>query len=92
MVEYLKLDRQFDEARKEEQKIEKEERRKQREEYLAAQRQEMIEQRKQRQAQRQEENKLRHNEIAAIQEIQNQKIEPEQIKINLNYRYLNLLV
>lgn len=69
--------------KKEQQKIEKEERRKEREEYLAAQREEIIAQRKKKQ---QEENKHRNPEIAAIQEVQNQKIEPEQIKINLNGR------
>lgn len=72
--------------RKEEQKIEKEEKRKQREEYLASQRQEMMAPRKQRQAGMQENSKFRHSEIASIQDVQNQKIEPEQIKINLNGR------
>lgn len=73
--------------KKEQQKIEKEERRKEREEYLALQRQEYIEQRKQKH-QEQENNQSRHSEIAAIQEAQSQKIEPEQIKINLNGRVI----
>lgn len=71
--------------KKEQQKIEREERRKEREEYLAIQREEIIAQRKQKQ---QEESKHRNPEIAAIQEVQNQKIEPEQIKINLNGRVI----
>lgn len=75
--------------RKEEKKIEKEERRKQREEYLANQRQEIIAQRKQKQTEMQEKTKTHMNkEISAIQETQNQKIEPEQIKINLNGRII----
>ncbi len=69
--------------RKEEQKIEKEERRRQKEEYLAQQRQEMM---IKRQAKMQEASKSRHDEIAAIQDVQEQKVEPEQIKINLNGR------
>ncbi len=73
--------------RKEEKKIEKEERRKKREEYLANQRQEIAAQRKQK-AKEQAEYKMRNQEIAAIQDIQNPKIEPEQIKINLNGRVI----
>ena len=69
--------------RKEEQKLEREERRRNREEYLASHRQEMM---RERQARAQENSKLRHEEIAAIQDTQNQKVEPEQIKINLNGR------
>ncbi len=72
--------------RKEERKIEKEERRIEREEYLASQRQEIARQRKEKQAERQEHSKLHNSEIAAIQEIQDTKVEPEQIKINLNGR------
>ena len=71
--------------RKEEKKIERAERRKRREEELARQRKEMLAQRKQRQIE-QEEYKMHNKEIAAIQDVQNQKIEPEQIKINLNGR------
>lgn len=71
--------------KKEEQKIEREQRRREREEYLASQRQEIMAQRKQK-IHEKEENKLHNSEIAAIQEIQNEKIEPEQIKINLNGR------
>jgi S-DNA-T family DNA segregation ATPase FtsK/SpoIIIE len=71
--------------KKEEQKIEREERRKEREQYLAIQREEIIAERKKKH-QEQEQNKMRNSEIAAIQDIQNQKIEPEQIKINLNGR------
>ena len=73
--------------RKEEKKIEKEERRKKREEYLANQRQEIAAQRKQK-AKEQAEYKMHNKEIAAIQDIQNSKIEPEQIKINLNGRVI----
>ena len=73
--------------RKEEKKIEKEERRKKREEYLANQRQEIAAQRKQK-AKEQAEYKMHNQEIAAIQDIQNPKIEPEQIKINLNGRVI----
>ena len=73
--------------RKEERKIEKEERRKKREEYLIAQRQEMMEQRKQKKL-NQEKNKIHNKEISAIQDMQNQNIEPEQIKINLNGRII----
>ena len=73
--------------RKEEKKIEKEERKKKREEYLAAQRQEMAEQKKQKQIEH-ENYKMRNKEIAAIQDVQNDKIEPEQIKINLNGRVI----
>ena len=69
--------------RKEERKIEKEERRIEREEYLASQRQEIARQRKEKQAERQEHSKLHNSEIAAIQDT---KVEPEQIKINLNGR------
>ena len=68
--------------KKEEQKQDKEERRKQRQEYLAKQKKEMIAQRKK----AQNNNKIYNEEIAAIQDIQNQKMEPEQIKINLNGR------
>ena len=68
--------------RKEEKKIEKEERRKRREEYLEKQRKEMLAQRKQKQKE-QEEYKMHNKEIAAIQEVQTQRVEPEQIKINL---------
>ena len=71
--------------RKEEKKIEKEERRQKREEYLEAQRKEIIAQRKQKQKE-QAEYKMHNKEIAAIQDVQNQKLEPEQIKINLNGR------
>ena len=71
--------------RKEEKKIEKAERRQRREEKLAIQRKEMMEQRKQRQRE-QEEYRMKNKEIAAIQDVQSQKIEPEQIKINLNGR------
>ena len=71
--------------RKEEKKIERAERRQKREEYLANQRQEMAAQRKQK-AKEQAEYKMHNKEIAAIQDVQNQKIEPEQIKINLNGR------
>ena len=70
---------------KEEKKIEKEERRQKREEYLEAQRKEIIAQRKQKQKE-QAEYKMHNKEIAAIQDVQNQKLEPEQIKINLNGR------
>ena len=73
--------------RKEEKKIEKEERRKKREEYLANQRQEIAAQREQK-AKEQAEYKMHNKEIAAIQDIQNSKIEPEQIKINLNGRVI----
>ena len=73
--------------RKEEKKIEKEEKRKKREEYLANQRQEIAAQRKQK-AKEQAEYKMHNKEIAAIQDIQNSKIEPEQIKINLNGRVI----
>ena len=73
--------------RKEEKKIEKEERKKKREEYLAAQRQEMAEQKKQKQIEH-ENYKMHNKEIAAIQDVQNDKIEPEQIKINLNGRVI----
>ncbi len=73
--------------RKEEKKIEKEERRKRREEYLEKQRKEMLAQRKQKQKE-QEEYKMHNKEIAAIQEVQNQRVEPEQIKINLNGRVI----
>ena len=65
----------------------KEERKKKREEYLAAQRQEMAEQKKQKQIEH-ENYKMRNKEIAAIQDVQNDKIEPEQIKINLNGRVI----
>ena len=71
--------------RKEEKRIERAERRKRREEELARQRKEMLAQRKQKQIE-QEEYKMHNKEIAAIQDVQNQKIEPEQIKINLNGR------
>ena len=73
--------------RKEEKKIEKEERRRRREEYLEKQRKEMLAQRKQKQKE-QEEYKMHNKEIAAIQEVQNQRVEPEQIKINLNGRVI----
>ena len=73
--------------RKEEKKIEKEERRKRREEYLEKQRKEMLAQRKQKQKE-QEEYKMHNKEIAAIQEVQTQRVEPEQIKINLNGRVI----
>ena len=62
--------------RKEEKKIEKAERKQRREEQLEQHRKEMMAERKQKQKE----------EIAAIQDVQNQKIEPEQIKINLNGR------
>ena len=45
----------------------------------------MLAQRKQKQKE-QEEYKMHNKEIAAIQEVQNQRVEPEQIKINLNGR------
>ena len=67
--------------RKEEKKIEKEERRKEKEEYLAQKRAEIIEQRKHR---LQEESKNHHMN----REMQNQDIQPEQIKINLNGRVI----
>ena len=71
--------------RKEEKRIERAERRKRREEELARQRKEMLAQRKQKQIE-QEDYKMHNKDIAAIQDVQNQKIEPEQIKINLNGR------
>ena len=73
--------------RQEEKKIEKAEKRKQRQAYLEVQRREMAEQRKQRQL-KQEEYKMKNKEIAAIQDVQENKIEPEQIKINLNGRII----
>ena len=67
--------------RKEEQEILKEERRIQREEIIA--------QRRKKQAEMQQEaRKHMTKEISEIQDIQNQKIEPEQIKINLNGRVI----
>lgn len=74
--------------RQEEKKIQKEERRKKREEYLAAQRSQMNEARKQKEQSSSENVKMHNKEIAAIQDIQNQNIEPEQIKINLNGRVI----
>ena len=74
--------------RKEEKKIEKQEKRKKREEYLAKQRQEMANQRKQRKQEQEDTYIMKNKEIAAIQDVQNQKIEPEQIKINLNGRVI----
>ena len=75
--------------RKEENKLEKEERRLQREEYLAKQREELRSMRLQKQLENQGNGKKMPNkEIAAIQEAQGQKIEPEQIKINLNGRLI----
>ena len=71
--------------RKEEKKIERAERRKRREEQLANQRKEMMAERKQKQKE-EKEYKMHNKEIAAIQDVQNQQIEPEQIKINLNGR------
>lgn len=71
--------------RKEEKKIEKAERKQRREEQLEQHRKEMLAERKQKQKEEQE-YKMHNKEIAAIQDVQNQKIEPEQIKINLNGR------
>ena len=71
--------------RKEEKKIEKAERKQRREEQLEQHRKEMMAERKQKQKEEQE-YKMHNKEIAAIQDVQNQKIEPEQIKINLNGR------
>lgn len=71
--------------RKEEKKIERAERKKRREEQLANQRKEMMAERKQKQKE-EKEYKMHNKEIAAIQDVQNQQIEPEQIKINLNGR------
>ena len=71
--------------RKEEKKIERAERRKKREEQLANQRKEMMAERRQKQKE-EKEYKMHNKEIAAIQDVQNQQIEPEQIKINLNGR------
>lgn len=71
--------------RKEEKKIERAERKKRREEQLANQRKEMMAERKQKQK-TEKEYKMHNKEIAAIQDVQNQQIEPEQIKINLNGR------
>ena len=76
--------------RKEEQKIEREARRQAREEYIAQQREEA----KLRRFETQEElkmngKKLTNKEIAAIQDAPNSKIEPEQIKINLNGRVVD---
>ena len=50
-------------------------------------RKEMLAQRKQKQKE-QEEYKMHNKEIAAIQEVQTQRVEPEQIKINLNGRVI----
>ena len=73
--------------RKEEKKIQKQEIRKQREVTLANQRADINAKRKQRQQDNKEEKYTHTNkEIAAIQDVQNQKVEPEQIKINLNGR------
>ena len=68
---------------KEEKQNEREERRKKKEAYLAAQRAEQMELRKQ--------NKQngKNQEIAAIQDIQNQRSEAEQIRINLNGRVVD---
>ena len=65
--------------------IEKAERKQRREEHLEQHRKEMLAERKQKQKEEQE-YKMHNKEIAAIQDVQNQKIEPEQIKINLNGR------
>ena len=73
--------------RKEEQKIQKEERRRKREEYLAMQKEAMIAKRIQ-MSRENKDKKFSNSEISAIQEVQNQKIEPEQIKINLNGRLI----
>ena len=75
--------------RKEIKRQEKQERRQIREEYMAKQREEMMAKRLQRQSEAQLENKKMPNrEIAAIQDVQNQKLESEQIKINLNGRII----
>ena len=68
--------------RKEEKIVEREERRKQREEYLAIQREEMLERRQKRKLEL--EKQANNKQMAEISEIQ--KMEPEQIKINLNGR------
>ena len=73
--------------RKEEKKIEKEERKQRRAEQIEQHRKEMMAERKQKQKEEQE-YKMHNKEIAAIQDVQNQKIEPEQIKINLNGRVI----
>ena len=67
--------------RKDEKTILKEEKRKEREEYIAMRRKELLAQRQER-----EKTHIKNNEIAAIQDNNNQAISPEQIKINLNGR------
>ena len=68
--------------RKEEKIVEREERRKQREEYLAIQREEMLARRQKRQLELEKQSSKQ--QIAEIQ-----KMEPEQIKINLNGRVVD---
>ena len=75
--------------RKEEKKIQRQELKRQKDEYMANQRAELAAKRKQRQSEIKEERHIHTNkEIAAIQDIQTQRVEPEQIKINLNGRVI----
>ena len=75
--------------RKEEQKQEKQERRREKEQYMAMRREEMLAQKKKHQEEIKNKTYMNNQEIAALQESQNSRIEPEQIKINLNGRLVD---